>query len=331
MRIRWLLLLVLGVVAVMVPALMITTVRVLGPADGRGVRLVSFTPYAVPLYALALVLLLVAWAAGRGLGRRASGLLILLVVPMLGLHLWWAGGAYVGQAEAAEDRGGTVAVMSSNLSFGDADPARVVEVAMTNDVDVLVLTEITPSALGRLRAAGLDEVFPYSQGKAAEGVSGTMVFSGVELSEAEPLDTTFGGYEMTLDLGDESITLVAVHPHPPTGDGRAWRSDHVAVRRAAWTTAGPTVVAGDFNATLDHEPMRELEGRGFADAAEQAKSGWQPTWPAAGEMSLLGLSMPSLLAIDHVLVSEELIAVDSESVTVRGTDHRALVTRLALR
>lgn len=330
MKIRWLLLRLL-VVAIMVPALMITTVRILGPDDGRWVRLVSFTPYAVAAYGLAVLLLLLALAAGRGFWRRASGTLCLLILPLLGLHLWWASGPYVGQPAASAGEGDTLTVMSSNLSFGDANPARVVGVAVKNDADILVLTEITPSALGRMQTAGLDQAFPYSQGETGEGVAGTMVFSTYELSAVEPLDTTFRGFEMTVALPDEPITLLAVHPHPPTGDAREWRADHAAVRRAAAGADGPTVIAGDFNATVDHEPMRELEGRGFADAAEQAKSGWQPTWPAAGEMSMLGVPVPSMLAIDHVLVTEELTAVDTESVTIQGTDHRALVARLALR
>lgn len=158
-----------------------------------------------------------------------------------------------------------------------------------------------------------------------------MVFATYELSEVESLNTTFGGYVMTVGTPDETITLIAVHPHPPTSDARPWRADHAVVRRAAAAADGPVVIAGDFNATVDHEPMRELQGRGFVDAAEQAKSGWQPTWPAADEMSLLGIPVPSILAIDHVLLTDELVASDTESVTIQGTDHRALLVELAMR
>lgn len=317
-------------VALLVPALMITTVRILGSDEGRWVRLVSFMPYAFALHALALLLLLVVVAAGRGFWRGAGVTVSLLTLPLLGLHGWWAGGSYVGQHAAAGEGDRAFTVMSSNLSFGEADPARVVGVAAANDVDVLVLTEITPAARDRLRAAGLDKAFPYAAGETGETVAGTMVFSSHQLDRVAPLDTSFVGLEMRVALPDGSITLLAVHPRPPTGDARDWRSDHAAVRRAASDAAGPTVIAGDLNATGDHEPMRELEGRGFEDAAELARSGWQPTWPAAGELSFLGVSVPSMLAIDHVLVTEEIAALHTESVTVTGTDHRALVARLAL-
>jgi len=254
-----------------------------------------------------------------------------MILPLVALHMWWASGPYVGQSTASAKQGVAFTVMSSNLSFGDANPSRVVEVAVKNHTDVLVLTEITPSALNRMRAAGLVQAFPYAQGETAEGVGGTMVFSTYELGQSEALDTTFGGLQTTVALPDESITLIAVHPHPPTADAREWRADNAIVRRTAATADGPVVLAGDFNATVDHKPMRELQGRGFADAADVANSGWQPTWPAAGEISLLGFSVPSMLAIDHVLVTQEFIAADTSSVTIQGTDHRALLATLVLR
>lgn len=330
MKIRWLLF-ALVLVGPLVPALMITAVRIVGPDDGRGIRLVSFTPYAVVLYALVLLLLLAQVALSRGFWRRAGGAMCVLVLPLLGLHLWWASGPYVGTPASPAKQRETFTAMSSNLEFGRADPERVVQVAAMNRVDILVLTEVTPTALAQMRAVGLDGLLPHSRGEAGDGVAGTMVYSTHELGEVRALDTTFRGFAMTVALGEATVRLLAVHPHPPTGDAVAWTADHAAVRRAAAATDGPAIVAGDLNATTDHQPMRELAGRGFTDAAAQAGSGWQPTWPASGEMSVFGAPVPSMLAIDHVLVTDELTAVDTESVSIPGTDHRALVATLALR
>jgi endonuclease/exonuclease/phosphatase (EEP) superfamily protein YafD len=90
------------------------------------------------------------------------------------------------------------------------------------------------------------------------------------------------------------------------------------------------VIAGDLNATMDHVPMRALVGSGFADAATQADSRWQPTWPADGQVSRFGFALPSLVPIDHVLVKGALRAVRTESVEIDGTDHRALVAVVGL-
>ncbi len=72
----------------------------------------------------------------------------------------------------------------------------------------------------------------------------------------------------------------------------------------------PDLVVGDFNATADHEPMRSLADAGYRDVGELANEGWQPTWPSGDAVELLGVSVPSLVQIDHVLVGPRLAAPD---------------------
>ena len=40
------------------------------------------------------------------------------------------------------------------------------------------------------------------------------------------------------------------------------------------------ILAGDFNATLDHPELRAVLDRGYVDAADAASGGLKPTWPA---------------------------------------------------
>ncbi|MGZ4494979.1 MAG: hypothetical protein ACXVWU_09790, partial [Nocardioides sp.] len=64
MKLRWLLLTLL-VLALLVPAGALTYARMLDPAGGAWVRVVAFTPLALGLYLVALlVLLLAGWRAG---------------------------------------------------------------------------------------------------------------------------------------------------------------------------------------------------------------------------------------------------------------------------
>ena len=80
------------------------------------------------------------------------------------------------------------------------------------------------------------------------------------------------------------------------------------------------VLAGDFNATLDHDALRGLIARGYVDAADATGSGLKPTWPVG--------KRPPGITIDHVLVDRR-IAVRSYGVhEVRGSDHRAIVAEL---
>jgi endonuclease/exonuclease/phosphatase family metal-dependent hydrolase len=75
--------------------------------------------------------------------------------------------------------------------------------------------------------------------------------------------------------------------------------------------------------------MRTLAAAGFSDAARQANSGWQPTWPsssqAAGALPV-GLR---LMTLDHVLVDADFSTISTSTYVVDRSDHRALVARLA--
>jgi endonuclease/exonuclease/phosphatase (EEP) superfamily protein YafD len=324
------LIVLLLLVLLLVPAGALTVARFVEPDGARWVRLVSFTPFAIPLYAVAVLLLLVlAWKA-RGPARGLSRVLLAGSVVALGLHAYVASGPYVGGPAAAAQSGTSVRVMTANLGHGEADPARLMGVAVANDVDLLVLQEITPAALAALASAGLDEAFPFHAGEPGEGTMGTMVFSTAEVTGASRLDTTYGGWSVHTSLADHEVQVLAVHPHAPVGDAVLWRQDHQAVLRAAAELGPKALVVGDFNATMDHRPMRELAGRGFTDAATEANAGWQPTWPSGGEVDVLGFGVPSLLPIDHVLVGADIRATRTESVTIPGTDHRALVATLVL-
>lgn len=329
MKVRWLLLGLL-VTLLLVPAGLITAARMLDLPAGAWVRLVAFTPYAGVLYAAALLLLLVAWWRGRGFWRGTARLLAVVALVGVAMHAFWASGPFLGGSSAQAAAKDRLHVMTSNLRVGQADTSQVVEVAVANDVDVLVLQEVTPQALGRLQGAGLDQALPHSAGKPQDGAAGTMVFSRYPLRKVHRLGTGFGSYALDVRAPSGPVHLLAVHPRPPIGDVSAWRSDQGVVRHAARVSGERTMIAGDLNATMDHVPMRALVGSGYADAATQADSQWQPTWPAAGEVSRFGLSVPSLLPIDHVFVSDGLRALRTDSVEIEGTDHRALVAVLAL-
>lgn len=324
MKLRWLLLGLL-VTLLLVPAGLLSAARLLDPPGGGWVRLVSFTPYAVVLYAAALLLLLLAWLCGRGFWRGVARTLAVVALVGAAVHAVWASGPYLGTSTAAAGTQHRLHVMTSNLLKGQASPSRVVEVAVTNDVDVLVLEEITPRALGQLQGAGLGQAYPHAAGKAGSGPAGTMVFSRYPLRHVKRLDTGFGSYGMDVRAPGGRVHLLAVHPRPPLGDAMDWRTDQGVVRHAARSSAGPTMIVGDLNATMDHVPMRALVGSGYADGATQSDARWQPTWPADGQVARFGLAVPSLLPIDHVFVNHGLRVLHTESVTVEGSDHRALV------
>jgi endonuclease/exonuclease/phosphatase (EEP) superfamily protein YafD len=101
-----------------------------------------------------------------------------------------------------------------------------------------------------------------------------------------------------------------------------WRRD---LRRLPDARPGGIVrvLAGDFNATLDHRELRRVLDRGYRDAADRNGSGLRATWPADGRR------VPPV-AIDHVLADER---AGVQAVRVRDlprSDHRAVVAVLRI-
>ena len=304
------------------PALLLTTVRLVEPAGGRWVRVEAFTPVALALYAAVLVALLVPLVRRR---PRPPALVLVAALALagLGLHGWWFSPQLLGANPPAAAGAEPFTVMTANLTGGRGDGIALVQSASEAGVDVLVVEEITPDALTRMQQAGLDDLFPHRVGSAEERFQGTMVFAREPLGEPTRVPTTFDSWEVA--MGD--LTLLAVHPSPPT-DVAAWRRDHAAIR-AAVASGSPDLVVGDFNATPDHAPMRALADAGYRTVAELANEGWQPTWPANGIFRIHGFPLPRFAPLDHVLVGERLAALGSSTVALDGTDHRAVVAQVA--
>lgn len=311
----------LAVAAVVLPALTLTTARVVQPGSTYGIAAVAFAPWALPLYAVALLLT----GVRLGVVRRRRDLALpvaLVAVAGLVLHGWWYAPQVSGAAPPPADGATPLVVVSANLRLGEADPAALVRLAAEERTDLLVVEEVTPDLLRALDRAGLAELLPHRVGDPGVAAGGTMAFARVALEDPVRVTTSFGGWAFT--MGD--LRVLAVHPTYPV-DGPGWAADQRIVAAAAADERADMLV-GDFNATMDHAPMRALEDRGYRDAGELANVGWQPTWPAEGEYDHLGLP---LAQIDHVLVGPRLTALDTHTARVPDTDHLALVAEVAPR
>jgi endonuclease/exonuclease/phosphatase (EEP) superfamily protein YafD len=128
---------------------------------------------------------------------------------------------------------------------------------------------------------------------------------------------------LTRVAGLATPTVVAVHPLAPApiSPQRLWRRDLLALRapcRAGW------ILAGDFNATIDHSPMRAILDAGCVDAAASTGQGLKPTWSA---------DAPAFLRapIDHVMASGRWRPARCGVLRIAGSDHRAVWAELVQR
>jgi endonuclease/exonuclease/phosphatase (EEP) superfamily protein YafD len=221
--------------------------------------------------------------------------------------------------------GPVLRVLTVNVLCGRADPEVVVALVRRTGADVLFLQELTDDAVTSLSQAGLDELMPRKITELRGSSLGSGIYSRFPLSEGEPLTPTYAAQPtavLTLPTG-EVVELGCVHPRaplPPSPRGVArWRRELAVVPAPGKI---PRVLAGDFNATLDHAPFRQLLRLGYADAALQAGNALVPTWGPLGR--------PAVITIDHVLVDRRCAVLASSVHTVPGTDHRAVYATVQL-
>ncbi|MGW8484308.1 endonuclease/exonuclease/phosphatase family protein [Microbacterium sp. NPDC055903] len=128
---------------------------------------------------------------------------------------------------------------------------------------------------------------------------------------------------VVMPVDGEGPTVVAVHAVAPRAeDMAAWRSDLAWI--ADQCPEGDFILAGDFNATIDHMSSLGVDGgdMGYCrDAATRTGNGMVSTWPA---------SFPELIGapIDHVMASPNWEPTGSRVLDAGGSDHRGLVVQL---
>lgn len=280
-------------------------------------QLMTATPYAV---LASLVALLLAVLSRRRLAIAvavaATASLAAAVIPRM-----------TASAQPAAD-GPTLRVLSANLLFGRADAEAVVNLVRRVRPDVLSAQELSPAAVEELDEAGLKELLPHRVLYDEFGAGGSGLYARYPLTEVTGMFQAIGhnmpAARLTLPGGGQ-VELVAVHTYPPLGPRMTalWREGLRALPSAP--SEGPyRILAGDFNASLDHAEFRGLVERGYVDAAEASGKGLIPTWPANRRV------MPPIITIDHVLADRRLAVTGYEVHTLPRTDHRAVFTELRL-
>jgi endonuclease/exonuclease/phosphatase family metal-dependent hydrolase len=318
----------------------------------------GFLRRAVSLAVWLAVAVLVAWAIVRAFGLESgfplvpliaytplAGLAALVVALIAGaLRLWGAAGvagavavliailvvprAFPVDQGDLPSHGPELRVMTANLYRGEADAQTVVSLVRDQRVDLLSLQELTPRADRALRAAGLGRLLPERAVFAASGSSGAGLFSRRPLERGGLIPGSARVFPMPRARlrvpGAGRVEVVDVHPPSPTGPQAV--SDWSRTLRSL-PSADPAGVVrlllGDFNATLDHQALREVLEEGYVDAADAVGKALTPTWRSGG-------LLPPTVTIDHVLADERVRVRDVGIHELPGSDHRAVTAELVL-
>ena len=217
-------------------------------------------------------------------------------------------------------------LLTVNARGGAADPVALLRTLRRHNVDVLAVQELTPQMVRRLAAVGLAQLLPFSHLDPRPGSQGTGLWARWPLTPLPPVPGLFAAAPRArIDpSGGRPVTLTAVHLLAPM-HGRAdiWQRELALIRQTLATVDEPQVVAGDFNASRDHRPFRDLLAAGFLDCADFSQSRSWPgfTWPAAG-------GMVPVMRLDHVLVSRTATVRMTRAVRLPDTDHHGVLAAI---
>jgi endonuclease/exonuclease/phosphatase (EEP) superfamily protein YafD len=282
----------------------VAAVQAVVPITGAGIVVVTLLALVCGLRRLALV------------GAVPSVVAVVLAVASFGLT-----------ATPAAGGAATVTLLSSNLEFGGGNAEDIVQAVRDRRADVVVLVELTPQAVTRLEAAGLDDALPYVVGTPEAGTTGAAIRSRWPLTLIDPGKGVGGSlfwepYALVQRPGG-AFRVKAVHTRQPIVSARGWRQDLDRIHE--WQLAQPTdqplLLAGDFNASQSHPAFRTMLD-GLTDAHRATGGGWVRTWPQ-------GRRIPPFVQLDHVL-GRGVRAVDAGVTAVRGTDHAAVWATVTL-
>lgn len=312
-------------VVVAVAVVVATVLRLTGLGAGRwpAASLTAFALYAVlAVFAVALAALL--------FGQRAPA--AVLAVCALAVAATALSRARPNEQPAAS--GLTVRITSANLLRGHADAGALAALVRERQTDVLALQEFTPGTAAKLRAAGVLDELPYLVHRRPGRLQDTALASRWPLEQLDVpgLPTVYFAATAQVPASEGraalALPLVSAHPLPPIYPSTQgpWERWLAALPGPQGPLAGG-LVAGDFNATLDHAQFRDVLGRGWRDAADEAGEGLRPTWKGGAAFTP---TRALRLTIDHILVPPRAAVRGYAVDALPGSDHRAITATVVL-
>ncbi|MEV5606883.1 endonuclease/exonuclease/phosphatase family protein [Streptomyces sp. NPDC052225] len=276
-------------------------------------QLLAFLPWLVaPTAAALLIALLARWRTGLVWGVAALGALAWCIQP------------YGTDHEPSGPPVSGIRVLASNVQFGRGTDA-LIDAITAHDPGIVFVEECDDGCQDALARNSLETAYPYRQAVRAGGSEGSEILSRFPLKAAPGVAGTMGMPGATADVRGQSVRLQLAHPMPPLPQQLGvWRRELGRLADFAGAGDGPTIVAGDFNATQDHAAFRRiLDAGSLRDASRLTGDSRRASWPSTAPRQL-GTQ------IDHVLVSEAFSAQDVRFLTLADTDHRAVLVDLTL-
>jgi endonuclease/exonuclease/phosphatase (EEP) superfamily protein YafD len=253
---------------------------------------------------------------------RALAVVALLTTLSLSLTTLFAMRPYPIPTAKPGDEQLTVAF--ANVYNNNPLTASIADALVASDADVLAVAELTPPVQRAMNTL-TSKNYPYQAGSADRAAEGIAIWSRYPITRTENRRAGHAALLVTLDVHGKSVQLFAVHPFNngigiPNSD---WERSADEVARQADAITGPTIVFGDFNATLAHPPLRKMQDNGYREVHSWLGHGLSPSWP-------MDRWFPPLFRIDHAFVRGAVAPLAVKELPIPGSDHRGFVATYLL-
>ncbi len=233
---------------------------------------------------------------------------------------------------------GGLRVMTFNLGWYLGQPEALLAIIKEQEADMVAVQEITPEMVA-LFAQKLDSVYPYRVLGAGQRTTGLL--SRYPILEEEWIEPSGGGrayLHASVDWAERILDVFVVHPLPP---GLDWYKNTVIpigvhdtvpqkqaleIARRAASTAGPTLMLGDFNMS-DHTRAYTEIAEVFLDAYREGGWGFGFTFPKGWHIGSMPIPGP-LTRLDYRFHSEELSTTWARVGCGGGSDHCYVLAQL---
>jgi len=214
----------------------------------------------------------------------------------------------------------TLKVVTANVFLGNPDVTALGLEILALDADVIMIQELTPWQVRIFAGAGLMAEYPYQILMPQRDATGSGMMSRLPFVESGFQE--IGGSLMpvaTIDDEGVLVDVVGVHVQAPVFDAARglWARELRALSDMVADAVNPTILAGDFNSTLQHDNLRDIDHAGSYDALVRRGKGWVATWPR-------GRFYPPLLRLDHIFATDDIKVMDAGVGVGTGSDHRAI-------
>ncbi|MGZ8804611.1 MAG: endonuclease/exonuclease/phosphatase family protein [Microbacterium sp.] len=299
-------------------------------------QIVSFRGLLVVAFGILVVLALL-FAIARPLRGVALSVALIATVAMVANGAIVAGRG-MGTETLPPKTDGSIRVMTWNTAGSATAPETVAQIAVAMDADIVTLPETTIETGEKVALAMRDLGNPmwahYTDYPSTQWDAGsTTLLISPELGD-------YAVIESSLDGSSNTSTVPSAVAMPTTGDGPIVVAAHAVAPRQSYMqywrddlrwladqcVDDNVIMAGDFNATIDHMTNLGVDGGLLGrchDCAAETGNGGVGTWSS---------EIPALVGapIDHVMASSHWKPTGSlvlESMDGSGSDHRPLIVQ----